>query len=103
MQPNTKEKLEEAFTAEWEEQAPMMGPPTYWCARRNWDEAHLELSINFSPFKDRTDASFEISGSDFQFTGETRIDGYGPLDALHQLLDQFETHCIDRLDPRVDS
>ncbi|GEM_PF-4249933 len=102
MQPNTKEQLEEAFTAEWEEQAPMMGPPTYWCARRNWDEAHLELSINFSPFKDRTDASFEINGSAFQFTGETRIDGYGPLEALHQLLDQFERHCASRLEPRAD-
>jgi hypothetical protein len=94
----TIETLESIFDADWEESAPLEGPPTRWSVNERRDDANVIVSIDFMPIKNDMNATFEINGSDFSFKGKTSIEGYKPGEALEQLLDRFETHCIDALD-----
>ena len=86
----TIEKLQHIFEGEWEEQAPLAGPPTFWSIREKMGDGNLMLSINFSPMKDKTDAKFTFNGSDFSFSGEVDLEGFAPADALEKLVVTFD-------------
>ncbi len=93
------QKLDAIFEADWEESAPLKGPPTRWSANKRLDDANVIISIDFMPIKNDMNATFEVNGSDFSFSGETSIEGYHPDEALEQLLDRFESYCVDVLKP----
>jgi len=97
----TIEELEAIFDGEWDEQAPMMGPPTYWVVRESWEEGNLTLSVDFSPMKDKTGAKLRYSGADFTFTGETETGGFAPADALTKLVATFDKQLAKPLLERV--
>jgi hypothetical protein len=98
---DTIEDLEQIFEGDWEEQAPLAGPPTYWAVREKWGDGNLMLSINFSPMKDKTDAKFTFKGSDFTFTGEVDCEGFAPADALTKLVALFDKQLAGPLVERV--
>lgn len=98
---STLEELERVLEGEWTESAPLAGPPTQWSARADLDAANLLVSIDFSPMNDETSASFEVNGSEFAFSGETKVDGFGPVRALSRLLERFDAYCATPLDERI--
>lgn len=98
---DTVEELEAIFEGEWDEQAPMMGPPTYWVVREDWGEGNLMLSVNFSPMKDKTGAKLRYASADFTFTGEVDMGGFAPADALTKLVATFDRQLATPLLERV--
>lgn len=99
---STLEELEQMFDGEWTESAPLAGPPTQWSLRADLDRANLIVSIDFSPMNDRTSASFDVNASNFSFSGETKLEGFAPTEALRQLLDRFDAFCAAPLKERSD-
>jgi hypothetical protein len=98
---DTIEELEQIFEGDWDEQAPLAGPPTFWAVREKWGEGNMMLSINFSPMKDKTDAKFNFNGSDFSFTGEVDVEGFAPGEALEKLIAKFDNQLATPLLERV--
>jgi len=99
--PDASDKIETLnaiFEADWEESAPLQGPPTRWSVSERRDEANVIISIDFMPIKNQMNATFEINGSDFTFSGSTSTEGYQPDEALEQLLETFDRHCVDVLE-----
>mgnify|MGYP006303021327 FL=1 len=97
----TIEDLEQIFDGDWEEQAPLAGPPTYWAVREKWGDGNLMLSINFSPMKDKTDAKFTFKGSDFKFSGQVDVEGFAPADTLAKLVATFDKQLARPLIERI--
>ncbi|MFB6372538.1 MAG: hypothetical protein ABEN55_05395 [Bradymonadaceae bacterium] len=101
MTSETIEELEQIFDGDWDEQAPLAGPPTFWAVREKWGDGNMMLSINFSPMKDTTGAKFNYKGNDFTFTGEVDVEGFAPADALEKLIAIFDQELADPLMERV--
>lgn len=97
----TIEELQEIFEGDWDEQAPMMGPPTYWVVREDWGEGNLMLSVDFSPMKDKTGAKLRYTATDFTFTGEVDLEGFAPGEALTKLIATFDKQLATPLLDRV--
>lgn len=98
---DTVEELREVFDGDWDEQAPMMGPPTYWVVREDWDDGNMMLSVNFSPMKDKTDAKLRYSSSNFTFSGELEVGGFAPVEAVTELVATFDKKLAQPLLERV--
>lgn len=97
----TVRELCEIFDADWDERAPMMGPPTYWEVREDWGDGNLRFSVNFSPMKDKTDANLRFAGSDFSFEGELEREGFAPAEALEALVATFDKQLAGPLLERI--